>query len=88
MPKLPATGGYELTIKKKDDKNVIKVLTLPMFCVEHMQKMDSKANLDLMIKHINSGIKPEKAQSLYSNGVKLEKLEWQECCKNCEFEIS
>ena len=84
MPKL---SHIEITVIQRTTGEIIIKLTLPFFCIEHMQKTAPEDNLTLMKQHIKSGIKPLKCNKLWLSGEEKQSLLWTDLSSNCIIHI-
>ncbi|KAF4748926.1 hypothetical protein FOZ62_008068, partial [Perkinsus olseni] len=57
----PVGRGMNIIILERVGNTEIAQLQLPEFCIDHMMMMSPEGNVDMMLKHINSAIKPRVA---------------------------
>ncbi|KAF4664825.1 hypothetical protein FOZ61_000450 [Perkinsus olseni] len=64
-PRPPVGGGMNIIIVERVGSAELAQLRLPEFCIDHMMMMSPEGNVDMMLKHINSAIKPRVATTMW-----------------------
>ncbi|KAF4677882.1 hypothetical protein FOL47_008947 [Perkinsus chesapeaki] len=89
---IPTSGsapgnGMEIIVKERGSGAELTRLQLPEFCIDHMMMMSPEANLDMMIKHINTAIKPRTVGFLFLQGERCSGITIDDCGDGMILEI-
>ncbi|EER15583.1 hypothetical protein Pmar_PMAR016213 [Perkinsus marinus ATCC 50983] len=80
-------GGMSIIISKRGGDEELARLQLPGFCVDHMMMASPEANVSMMLKHINSVLKPNTVTALYFEGEPCSGITAEDCTDGMVFEV-